>query len=224
MGCLSPERGWIITSWSTLLIQVHNSIGDYKMMIKKTTILLVVFLIAGCAHLGQTSDVATTAIGIANGAAEANPLVAPLAATPAGLAGLLAAKLGASEWARHQDPATCYQTSSVLTALGNGAGMANAAVLAGFAGGPLSIPIVIGGGLLAQHFFDDNIRMQCTAHCRSPRGSDESVEDRAERCPAGWWEVLRPVQLARNPSSSPLVAQTTPGKGHEMVSLDFGSG
>jgi len=93
----------------------------------------VTLALSGCANvgtMGQQADVATTAAGLSQGLAEANPVALPL----------VPAKIVATGMARKmKDPEDCRAATQGLSIAGFGAAGFNVAVLAGAAAGPAGL-------------------------------------------------------------------------------------
>lgn len=149
----------------------------------RTPVAILLLLVSGCAHVGQTADVATTAAGVAQGAAEMNPMVAPMVGSPVGLLALLGLKLGATEWAQRQDVYTCAGMTLGLSDVGWAAAISNGLILA--AATPWAFPIGMAGGIGSHYLFKDDIIERCQTWCRKPPAG-VSMMDYQRRCPAGW--------------------------------------
>jgi hypothetical protein len=133
--------------------------------IKGGAISLFFLFIAGCAiaDRAQLADVATTAAGVSQGLAEANPLMAPLVNHPAGLVAMAVVKLGANQALKSaEDPNACLRGLTVTTTVGYGAALANLGVIAGAP--TVFTPIAV----LATYFIGKNYwKSQAVTECLS---------------------------------------------------------
>lgn len=115
--------------------------------------------LAGCAstqdarhaQMASLADAGTTAGAIAVGAGvEANPL---LSGSPAGIVGVLGAKLAMVRYAETLEPETRATVLRTNTALWSGAAFNNLALLIG-ASGPGAIVIGLGAGIIVWRTYD----------------------------------------------------------------------
>lgn len=79
---------------------------------------------------GQAADVATTVVGVSAGLAEANPLLAPMASSPAGFVVMGALKAGAALAADEMSYESCVGMREGLGTIGFAAGAWNLGILA----------------------------------------------------------------------------------------------
>lgn len=152
-------------------------------IILRQMIICLTLLTISCAHIGQTADVATTSIGIAQGASELNPAMAHLVGSPVGLVALLGIKLGAVHYANQQAPQECIALTQGLSDVGWAAAISNGVVLM-FAT-PLAFPIGIIGGIASHYLAGNSIRSKCRQWCQQPPSSIGFYEYQ-RRCPTGW--------------------------------------
>lgn len=153
-------------------------------MVKRLPLVLAACcLLSSCAHLGQSADVATTAIGVTQGATEINPAIAPWVGSPAGWLAQLGIKLGATTWAEHQDTYTCTNMVQGLSDVGWAATISNGVML--LAATPIAFPVGIAGGIGSHYLFRDRIMARCQTWCRKPPVG-VSARDYLRRCPPGW--------------------------------------
>jgi len=99
---------------------------------------------ADMALIGQSADLATTAVGLAAGMAEANPIMAG-----PGLPVALVVKLGVSEYAETLPTADCRKVKNAATFAGWGAAGWNLCVLATAGSGGAAAPVCAALGLMA---------------------------------------------------------------------------
>jgi hypothetical protein len=98
---------------------------------------------------GQIADVASTAVGLAAGFAEGNPVMAGAAGSPGGLVVMLAMKVGLASYADNGPLQECVDVKRVAAGFGWGAAAWNLGLLAG---GPV---VGLVGGLGSAFFTSD---------------------------------------------------------------------
>lgn len=95
------------------------------------------------AELGQSADVASTALSLSSGLVEANPIMDSVI-NSGGIPALAVVKLGTTQYIKNSDLNICFSGVPSLSGMGAGAAAWNVAMLAGIGAGAI-VPAVIAG-------------------------------------------------------------------------------
>jgi hypothetical protein len=109
---------------------------------------------------GQAADIGTTALALTNGFSEANPVVRWLIDHPAGIAAVVALKLGASYVADQMDISSCVAARTSIAVAGWGPGAWNFALILG-ATAPVAGVVGLVAAWQAYEWAQDDAPLRC---------------------------------------------------------------